>query len=146
MGQLQLRVLTPNRIVLDAPFDFVVLRTTEGDMGILPGHAPYSVLLDYGVLRAYTGKEPASVLAVLEGFATVGDNILTVMSAVAEPPDKIEDAIANIERERAENKALEQTADLEMHRIETALRNSLVKMDISSYSIIKGSEYGSKET
>lgn len=137
---LRLRVLTPTHTVLDREVDFVLLRTKEGDMGVLHGHEPSAVLLDIGVLRAYVDKEQTELLAVMGGFATVRDNRVTVLSDIAEPPDKIEAAIARRERDRAENQKREQGADLEMRRAESALRRTLVQMDISSYSIIKGKE------
>lgn len=137
---LRLRVLTPTRTVLDQEVDFVLLRTKEGDMGVLHGHEPSAVLLDIGVLRAYVDKKQTDILAVMGGFATVRDNQVTVMSDIAEPPDKIEAAIARRERERAENQLREQGADLEMRRAESALRRTLVQMDVSSYAIIKGKE------
>lgn len=136
--KLLLKVLTPNQCVLEERVDFVILRTVEGDFGVLPGHEACTVLLDYGLLRAYVGKRQTAVLAVLEGFATVQNDELTVLSAVAEHPEKIEATLAEMERERTATKISEQTANLEMHRVESALRHSLVHMDISSYAIIKG--------
>lgn len=142
--RLRLTVLTPNRTVFDQNVDFVILRTAQGDMGILPGHEACSVLLGYGLLRAFEGKKQTDVLAVLEGFATVEDNRVVVLSTVAERPDKLEATMTKMEKERAENKLHEQAADLEVHRAEMALRRSLVHMDISSYSITKGHDEKTK--
>lgn len=141
-----LTVLTPNRCVLEEYVDYAILRTVEGEFGVLPGHEPCSVLLDNGLLRAYVEKRQTAVLAIFGGFATVYDNKLVVLSTVAEHPEKIEEALAEMERERAENKINEQNADLEMHRMESALRHSLVHMDVSVYAIIKGLEEQPKQT
>ncbi|WRS26581.1 ATP synthase F1 subunit epsilon [Oscillospiraceae bacterium MB08-C2-2] len=144
--QILLKVLTPNRTVTEQAVDYVILRTTGGDMGVLPGHAPCLVQLDYGILRAFSDKKQVLTLAVLEGFATVSGTELVVLSSVADDPEHIEAAIQSIAQEREENLRHEQTANLEMHRLETALRHSLVSMDISSYSIIKGHEGSGSES
>lgn len=137
---LALRVLTPARTVLEKQVDFVLLRTTEGDMGVLHGHEPCAALLDAGALRAYQNRRETDVLMLMGGFATVRENTVTVLTTFAEPPDRVEDALAKIEEERAQNRLRERSADLEIHRAEKALRQTLVKMDISSYSLIKGKE------
>lgn len=137
---LRLTVLMPSQVVLDTEADFVLLRTSEGDMGILHGHEPSAIQLDYGVLRAFTSKKPTDILALLGGFAIVKDNHVTVMTSLAGPPDKIGDIITENEKQRSENQLLEQRSALEMQRVEAALRHTLVHMDISSYSIIKGNE------
>ena len=139
-GSLTLKVLTPDRTVLARGVDEVILRTCEGDLGILPGHEPCSVLLDYGVLRAYDGKDQVEVIAVMRGFATVRDNEVVVLSAVAERPDRIEALLEDMERQRTESKRREERFDLEITRAETALRRALVGMDISSHAILRGNE------
>ena len=139
-NSLTLRVLTPDRTVLSRAVDQVILRTSEGDLGILPGHEPCSVILDYGVLRAYDGKNQADVIAVMRGFATVRDNEVVVLSAVAERPDQIEALLEDMERQQAENKRREERFDIEIIRAEIAMRRALVGMDISSHSILRGSK------
>lgn len=137
---LRLTVSTPARTVLDAEVDFVLLRTVDGDMGVLRDHEPAAVLLDSGVLRAFRDKKTTDTLAVLGGFATIVDNRVTVLTDLAEPPDKLEAVVAAREKERADSKLQERRSDFETQRAEAALRHTLVQMDVSSYSIIKGHE------
>lgn len=137
---LRLTVSTPTRTVLDTDADLVLLRAAEGEMGILRGHEPCAVRLDTGLLRAYVNKRPVEILAVIGGFAMVRDDCVTVLTDFAEPPDRVEQALADRERERAENKRREHQFDKEMQRVEMALRHTLVQRDISAYSIIKGNE------
>lgn len=136
-NQFQLRVLTPNKTAFDGAVDFVLLRTSDGDMGILHGHEPCSVMLDFGVLSAYDKKEQVGVFAVLGGFAAVRDGEVVVLSPFAEAPENVEAALAKVEKERAENHLHEQKSDLEVHRAESALRRTLVQMEVSSYSLLK---------
>ena len=136
---INLKILTPNRTVLDKDVEFVIFRTSEGDMGVLPGHEPYSAVMDYAMLTMRESGGHSDVMAVMGGFVTIHDNKVVILSNLADTPDKIEDAFENLMREHAKCKRSEQTSDLELLRAEKALRGALVKMDVSSYSITKGS-------
>ncbi len=50
--QITLEMVTPEKVALSAPADFVVLPAVGGEMGILPGHAPFVVQLAAGEVRA----------------------------------------------------------------------------------------------
>ena len=56
-NRLQLKIITPAEIKVDAPVDMVVMRAVSGDMGVLPGHEPRSAALSFGVLRFYDGDD-----------------------------------------------------------------------------------------
>ena len=146
-GKIQLALLMPDRTVCEKETEFVLLQTAEGDMGILHGHQPCAVLLRHGLLRLYddkNSKQPADVWAVVGGFATVRDNRVVVTTEMAALPEKLEETIQAMERAREQNRQREMKSDAEMHRLEKALRNMLVHMDVSSYSIIKGKEENSE--
>jgi F-type H+-transporting ATPase subunit epsilon len=54
-SRLEVHVVTPEREVWSGEADMIVAQTTEGQIGILPGHAPLLALLDVGPLRIKTG-------------------------------------------------------------------------------------------
>lgn len=137
---LRLRVLTPGRTVLDEEIEFLVLRAVGGEMGILPGHEPCAVRLEPGAMQVYENHRPVSALAVVGGFATVQDNEVVVMTPVAERPEELEAVLKRMEAERAESRRNEQLADFEMQRMEIALRRALVKMEVSTFSVLKGKD------
>lgn len=86
---LTVRVIAPDRTVWDAPAQEVILPSTTGQLGILPGHAPLLSALDTGVLRVRADKEWLSI-AVLGGFAEVENNEVTVLVNSAERGDNID--------------------------------------------------------
>ena len=143
--KIHVKLLTPVRTVFEGDADYIVLRTTEGDMGVMPGHEPYMAMLDYGILRTFTGKTADNVFALLGGFAIISNDEAIITSPVAEVPEKMNERLAEMEAARAENEQREEKANLEMHRAETALRHALVNMEVSTYSIIKGSEVMNNE-
>ena len=86
---LQCQVVTPERTVLTKTVDFVALPLLDGELGVLPGRAPLLGRLGYGELRIKTGGVSESYF-VDGGFAQVRDDVVTVLTNRAIPPDKIE--------------------------------------------------------
>lgn len=136
-NEMLLTVRTPSRTVLEKKVHFVLLRTLEGDLGVLHGHCAYTVqLASGGMLRGYRDKQETDTLTVMGGFAMIQDNQVTVLTTFAEHPDAVPAALEALEQERIKHKRLEQQAELEIHRAEKALRQTLVKRDVSVASII----------
>lgn len=139
-NKILLKVVTPTRILYEKMINSVILRCIDGDMGILPGHEPCSVLLDYGALQVYVSSKELDVLAVFGGIATIRDNTVTVVSDLAALPDEIERLKQEEELEKSVSRIVEENLDIDIKRAEIALRRSLVKMDVSSYPIINMSD------
>jgi F-type H+-transporting ATPase subunit epsilon len=86
---LNLRVLAPDQSVFDGSADEVILPSTTGQLGILPGHISLLTALDIGVMRLRTGKDWASI-ALMGGFAEVEADQVTVLVNTAELGSSIE--------------------------------------------------------
>ena len=83
--KVHLRVVTPEEVKVDEKADMIIMRCTTGDMGILPGHESRSAVLDYGVLRILDGNDERR-LAVFGGLAEVKNDVVTILTSVAERP------------------------------------------------------------
>jgi F-type H+-transporting ATPase subunit epsilon len=94
MATFKFELVNPERLVLSAAVDQVDLPGTEGDFGILAGHAPFVSTLKTGVIRV---REAAAVTSIYVrgGFADVSDAGLTVLAERAMPAaDLTPDAVA----------------------------------------------------
>ena len=96
---LKLRVVTPERQLVEAEAEAVQLPGAEGYLGILPGHAPLITLLKTGVLSYRRGGREEA-WAIASGLAEISDDRVSVLADSAEGPEDIDAAAA--ERERAE--------------------------------------------
>ncbi len=84
MSELHVALVSVEREVWSGEATQVIARTTEGDIGILPGHAPLlGQLADGGTLRILQGGGEV-VAAVSGGFLSVTDQGVTVLAEVAE--------------------------------------------------------------
>jgi F-type H+-transporting ATPase subunit epsilon len=80
---LTLRVLAPDQSVFDGTADEVILPSTTGQLGILPGHVSLLTALDFGVLRVREGNGWKAI-ALQGGFAEVDADEVTVLVNAAE--------------------------------------------------------------
>ncbi|WP_269606823.1 ATP synthase F1 subunit epsilon [Prochlorococcus marinus] len=108
---LTLRVLAPDQSVFDATADEIILPSTTGLLGILPGHISMVTAIDFGVLRVFKNGNWDSI-ALTGGFAEVESNEVTVLVNKAELGKNIDSVQAEAELEKAKNK-LSQTQDKE---------------------------------
>ena len=84
MASLHFELVSPERLLLSDDVDAVEIPGTEGDMGILPGHAPVLSTLRPGVVTV-TRSGKAERIFVRGGFAEVNPQGLTVLAEVAIP-------------------------------------------------------------
>lgn len=85
MADLRFELVTPERQVMADDVYMVVVPGTEGEFGVLAGHAPFMTTLRDGELAVYrtAGAAPERI-TVSGGFAEVGDRGLTVLAERAE--------------------------------------------------------------
>ena len=96
---LNIRVITPDRIVWDATAEEIILPSSTGQLGILTDHAPLLTALDIGVMRLKVDGKWTSIV-LMEGFAEVEDNKITILSNGAEEGSNIDPALAQTELEK----------------------------------------------
>ena len=82
MATFHFELVSPDRISFSGEVDQVDVPGSEGDFGVLAGHAPLIALLRPGMMTVYAGGEETK-LVVLGGFAEDGPNGLTVLADVA---------------------------------------------------------------
>ena len=100
---LTLRVLAPDQSVFDGTAEEVILPSTTGLIGILPGHISLVTALDIGVMRVRTNGAWNSI-ALMGGFAEVEADDVTVLVNGAELGNSIDPTTAEAELEQAKAK------------------------------------------
>ena len=103
---LTLRVLAPDQSVFDDTADEIILPSTTGLLGILPGHISMVTAIDFGVLRVLKNGNWDSI-ALSGGFAEVESNEVTVLVNKAEMGKNIDSVKAEAELEQAKNQLIQ---------------------------------------
>ena len=107
---LRVVVVTPEKAVLDDPAEMVILPLFDGELGVLPGHAPFVGQLGPGELRIKSGGT-ARRFFIDGGFAQVTGSVVNVLTARAVPAAQLTPASAATARTAAD--ALPSTTPLE---------------------------------
>ena len=97
---LTLRVLAPDQNVFDGSADEVILPSTTGQLGILPGHISLLPAIDVGVLRVRANGGWNSI-ALMGGFAEVDADEVTVLVNQAELGSTIDGSAAEADFQKA---------------------------------------------
>lgn len=115
-----LEIVSPERLLLSRAVDMVSLPASEGEMGVLPGHAPMIVALRGGTIRLYGGGQVTDRLFVAGGFAEITPERCTVLADEAVPVAEL--SRPDADRALAEAQAAYDAADkLDMTAVDAAL-------------------------
>jgi F-type H+-transporting ATPase subunit epsilon len=87
---LDVELVAADRKVWSGEAAMVVARTTDGDIGILPGHAPVLGILFNGAVQIRQEGGDRVVAAVHGGFLSVADNKVGILAEIAELADEID--------------------------------------------------------
>jgi F-type H+-transporting ATPase subunit epsilon len=126
---LQLEIVTPEGKALEKTTDSVVLPGSMGEVGILPGHIPLTIMLDPGELR-FSGESGSDSLIISRGFALVANDTVSVLTDAAIDEENIDEQHVEDARRRAEEALAEGHAldPDEVERLESVVRFSIAQL------------------
>ncbi len=129
---LRLRLVTPERLLLDEEVDEVTAPGTVGEFGVFPDHTTFLSSLQPGRL-SYKQNGQTQSLAVSDGFAEVVDNLMTVLCTEAAYANEIDAARAQ-EAVREAEAALGNLSptDAGFEDAQNTLRLAQVRLDVAS--------------
>jgi F-type H+-transporting ATPase subunit epsilon len=129
---IELVIVTPERQFLRESVVEVVMPGAQGELGVLPGHAPLMTELGIGEL-AYrgAGSNPSGVLAVIQGFAEVLGDRVTVLAETAERAAEIDLARAEAAKARAEKHLVAGDPSIDLDRATLALQRAVIRIQIA---------------
>lgn len=113
MATFHLKVLTIDRVFFDGEVERAIVRTTEGDTGILPNHTNYLAAIGIGALTVFS-HESSRVAAISGGFVDVSKEGTVVLARTCEWADEIDLNRAREAEERAQA-MLQQQASAKEH-------------------------------
>lgn len=128
---IQLKVITPLKLVLDENVDELVAPGELGEFGILPGHVPFVSTLNPGELRYKKGSNE-TVLIIDGGLADIKDDVVNILTDTAQNPSDIDVVAAQKEVENLEKQLsdLEENTDADKVELQRKLKLAQVKAGI----------------
>lgn len=128
--QITLEMVTPEKVAWSAPADFVVLPAQKGEMGVLPGHAPFVVQLTAGEVRVTAGED-VKRFAVSGGFAEVKDDKIALFAETAEMAEQIDVEAARQALEKAKAAAVKAMDPLTLAAVEASIRSEMARIRVA---------------
>jgi len=129
MGTTRLEIVTAERVVFSDDVDVVVAPGVEGQLGILPHHAPLMTMLLPGELQVRKGGEEF-FLAIAGGFLEVRPDRIIVLADAAERAEEIDIARAEAAKRRAEERLRTHPPELDVARAEAALHRAITRLQV----------------
>lgn len=124
-----LRIITPDRVFYENRVEMVEFNTTEGEIGVLPGHIPLTVIIKPGVLNI-TESDGEKEAALHAGFAEILPDKVTILAEIVEWPDEIDGARAEAARIRAEERLHNKTSETDLKKAEFALQRAIARIEV----------------
>lgn len=119
--QIQFELVSPERLLVSEPVEMVVVPGSEGDFGVLPGHAPLVSAVRPGVIAVFEGGNVVQRIFVAGGFAEVTGERCTVLAEQAMPVADIDRAETEAEIRAARDDLTDARDDAERARVEARI-------------------------
>lgn len=133
---VEFELVSPEKLVVSRPVEMVVVPGTEGDFGVLPGHAPLISEVRPGVIAVFDGGQVKERIFVAGGFAEVTGERCTVLAEKAMPVSDLDRAQAESDLKDARDDLNDAKDDAARERAEAAVavaEAKLTALDNPSY-------------
>lgn len=128
--QIQFELVSPERLLVSQAVEMVVVPGSEGDIGVLPGHAPLISNVRPGIIAIFEGSKVAQRIFVAGGFAEVTPERCTVLAEDATMLEDIDRAAVEVEMRTAREDLAEAKDDATRDRLEQAIAVSEAKIAV----------------
>lgn len=128
-NQYMLRIVTPERLFYEGAVEMVEFNTTEGQIGVLPGHIPLTVIVRPGIL-AITEPDGKKEAALHAGFAEILPDGITILAEIVEWPEEIDGNRAEAALQRAKERIANRDVQTDVAQAETALLRAMARIEV----------------
>lgn len=130
MARLQVDIVTAEGRIFAGETDTVTAPGADGQLTILPSHAPLITSLDDGDLK-YIDNGVEHHIALLGGFMEVNSNRVTILANAAEDEGEIDLARAEEAVRRSQQRLAERSGDIDVERALASLRRARVRLNVA---------------
>jgi F-type H+-transporting ATPase subunit epsilon len=132
-AQLNLKIITPERIVFENQVDKLVATAIDGEFCVLPGHEPLVTALGIDIVRFHDGAEERTA-SVIGGICEVHGDQVTVLSDTAELDVEIDEARAHQAKEVAAAEATQKIDKIDVYSSQLAIARAMARLKAVEFS------------
>ena len=130
MPNFKVDIVTAERIVYSEDVEALIAPGMEGQLGILPHHAPLMTILQAGELVVRRGSEE-DIMAISGGFLEVRPDRVIILADSAERAEEIDMERAEAAKKRAEERLAEKAVEMDITRVEASLRRAMARLSVA---------------
>lgn len=130
-SKFDLEIMCPDRSFFHGEADMVEMNTTEGYIGVYPGHIPLAALAAPGILVIHNDGEEKRA-ALHSGIIKIDQSRIMILAEVCEWPDEIDMNRAEEAKIRAERRLAGSESGIDIQRAEAALKRSLTRISLKN--------------
>jgi F-type H+-transporting ATPase subunit epsilon len=130
VARIKLDIVTAERSVYTDEVDVIVAPGVEGQLGILPHHAPLMTMLQPGELVVRKGGQE-EYLAITGGFLEVRPDRVIILADASERVEEIDIARAEAAKKRALERLEERTTEIDVARAQAALQRAMIRLAVA---------------
>jgi F-type H+-transporting ATPase subunit epsilon len=134
-NKLLLEIVTPHGLVFSGNVDEVTATGTDGEFGVLPGHAHLATILEIGILICRVGSEKRFFF-INQGYAEVGPDKVFILADSAEASEDIDVERAKAAMKRTEER-LAKSEQYDFQRAASAIQRSTTRIQITKMKLPK---------
>ncbi len=138
MNKFHLEIVTPDKHFFEDDVLMVIIRTTEGDIGILKDHEPIVTPVSVGELKIKLENNEEKIAACAGGFLTIDEDRVIVITDSAEWGEEIDIKRAEEAEKRAKERLESKYEDIDFLRAKIALKKAANRINIYKKSSYKG--------
>ncbi len=127
MAPMRLEIISAERVLFEGDVDVVVAPGSEGELGILPHHAPLMTMLQPGELRYRIGSDE-EYLTVTGGFMEITGDRVIVLADAAERVEEIDEARAQEAIQQAQERIAHRGEEIDLEQALHSLRRAQVRV------------------
>lgn len=125
-----LEIVTPDRSFFSGDVEMLIVKTPDGEMGILSGHIPMVVVAAIGPIKIKKEGEWLEA-SISEGFMEIKQEKAIVLADTAEWPNEIDINRAKAAEKRARERLKRQLSQIEYKRSQEALQRALTRLKVA---------------
>lgn len=129
----KLEIVTPEKVFLSEDVEMLVIKTPQGEMGVLAGHIPLVAAVAVGLCRIKKQNGEWVEAVLTEGFMEIKQEKTAVFTDTAEWPEEIDANRAESARKRAEERLAMKQSEVEYVRSQAALARAMVRLKIKGH-------------
>lgn len=128
-NKMTLQIISPDRVFYEGEVTMLEMVTTEGEIGVYPGHIPMTNVLKPGIVMIHEGDQIKRA-AVHAGFSQILQDGVTILAEIAEWPEEIDVNRAKEAEIRAKRRLEDKGEGIDVMRAEMALRKALTRIEL----------------